>query len=314
MSNVAILQAYSRPNSANPHETFLNLYSPAAGNPLIVNLDTGSIGLVVPYAFVHDESNVCYKWAVSTGKTMTRKYEPSGITFTGTIYNLSELYFLDPENNRVNLGTITALVCDPAPHSPCMLGVALGSMPSLPDALLDNAFLNVENASSASPSPQTYSLHLTTSPEYTITVTLGQASEDLIGYSLIPLVANAACGSGFQMPYLDVSVTPPGNASVTGPCQLLMDCGISGMFFHSGSPITGSLLNAAFEISVHDAPNIRYAFTNGTPPTGPGAPAAVMPGGPGPQGQGYVNTGIHFLNVFDYFVDGVNGKMGFRPV
>lgn len=110
------------------------------------------------------------------------------------------------------------------------------------------------------------------------------------------------------------------------PATILMDTGVTGMMMSVAGIDTwqDQIGNATITISVPGAGGtaMSYSFSLG-PATAPGSypveqsssPAAPTDFAPiEASGQGFVNTGINVLREFDYYFDGLQGKIGFARI
>ncbi|MEE3624576.1 hypothetical protein UCD39_11325 [Nitrospirillum sp. BR 11752] len=303
-----------------------------------VNIDTGSVGIVVPIAALQDGQGNFLPWAVPTDETLTFIYEPSGNTRTGPVVTVTGLQVGDgtPEHTVV-LGPVRVMACTNV-DDVHMLGVGIGLeakatlAPSGNAATaLDNPFLNLRDMLGDSP---------TLLPAYALTaalqedgryglITLGQTADSLQGYRFLPLTPDADSPSGLQLPWVQLSVTPAGGIPIDTRAQLLMDAGITNMFIgiipKPDTPI--DWLNAAIAIQAQDGDGetaLDYSFVNTNPADGPGpnvncdpnqpaSPSRILNGGPSPQGGSFINTGVHLLAAYDYVVDAANDRLGLRP-
>ncbi|TWB40418.1 hypothetical protein [Nitrospirillum pindoramense] len=299
--------------SAAGQSVWLDIYT-EDNTPVLVNLDTGSNGLVLPYHATHDKNGNLYPWITKTTEQITRIYHPSGFTVAGTICTVSGLYFKEPNGNAVALNEIRALVCEEQ-HSGAMLGIGLGLVPTSTAQLLDNPFLNVTGQNPS------FNLTLSNTDPNQVTVTLGQSASDLSDYKFLSLNPNAAAASGFDMPTINVTTTPPSTdkhgTTITNICNMLMDCGIPGMYLtDSAVPSVGAGNSLAKELHGYKITlaaangSFSYHFTVGE--TGPGTPSYILQGGA--NSTGFVNTGINFLQVYSYYFDATTQQLGFQPV
>jgi hypothetical protein len=304
----ALLANVKKPQSES---VWLDIYT-QDGTPVLVNLDTGSNGLVLPYEATHDANGNLLPWIVSTGVPMTREYHPSGFTVEGVICKISGLYFLGSNNEKVALNEITALVCNKN-HGGAMLGIGMGLLPPSPDQLLDNPLLNVTGQNPS------FNLALTAQNPNQMTVTLGQPASELTGYSFLELTANSNAASGYAMPNITITLTPPNSANaVKNTYAMLMDCGIPGMYLSgtsipsvgSGNSLVPALMGYTIELAAANQ-SFSYQFTVGNPSTGNGAPTFILQGG---NDSGFVNTGINFLQAYNYYFDAKSSQLGFLSV
>lgn len=317
-----------------------------------VNIDTGSVGIVIPHELVVDASGQYYPWAEPTGGILELIYEPSGDTISGPVVRLSGLTLGD---GSIAIGPVRALAYTQGSGT-FMLGVGFGLeakskwLTAPPGAgagaaalCLDNPFLAIEGMS---PAPGA-----TFQAAYTLSaaggaspsagaVTFGQTPQSIAGFRFLSVTRDPESPSGFQLPWVDVAVTPAGQAPLpVTRAQLLMDAGIPGMFLgvfqpsppagSPSSPVPASWPGARIVVSAADgagAPVLEYAFTNVNPqldrtqavywntdPNEKASPSAVLHGGPSPQGGSFINTGVHVLARYDYHFDAVNARVGFRP-
>ncbi|TWB28494.1 hypothetical protein [Nitrospirillum bahiense] len=303
-----------------------------------VNIDTGSVGIVVPIATLQDGEGNFQPWAQPTGETLTFTYEPSGNTRTGPIVVVTGLQVGDgtPQGTAV-LGPVRVMACT-NDDTVYMLGVGIGleakatlSPSGNAATALDNPFLSLRDM--LEPNPAVL-------PAYALTaalqadgrhglVTLGQTIDSLQGYRFLPLVADSSSPSGLQLPWVQLTVTPQGGTPIQTQAQMLMDAGITNMFIgvipEPQPPIPW--LNTAVTIQAEDesgATALNYSFVNSQPADGPGpnvncdpsqpaSPSRILNGGPSPQDGSFLNTGVHLLAAYDYVVDAVNTRLGLRP-
>ncbi|ASG23801.1 hypothetical protein [Nitrospirillum viridazoti] len=303
-----------------------------------VNIDTGSVGIVVPIATLQDGEGNFQPWAQPAGETLTFTYEPSGNTRTGPVVVVTGLQVGDgtPQGTTV-LGPVRVMACT-NDDTVYMLGVGIGLeakatlTPSGNAATaLDNPFLNLRDM--LEPDPAVL-------PAYALTaalqdngrhglVTLGQTVDSLQGYRFLPLVADSSSPSGLQLPWVQLTVTPQGGTPIQTQAQMLMDAGITNMFIgvvpEPQPPIPW--LNTAITIQAEDEAGVtalNYSFVNTQPadgpspnvncdPSQPASPSRILNGGPSPQGGSFLNTGVHLLAAYDYVVDAVNTRLGLRP-
>lgn len=100
---------------------FTDLILPA-GERRRVNIDTGSVGIVIPHELVVDASGQYYPWAEPTGGVLELIYEPSGDTIAGPVVRLSGLTLGD---GSVAIGPVRALAYTQGSGT-FMLGVGFG--------------------------------------------------------------------------------------------------------------------------------------------------------------------------------------------
>lgn len=334
-----------------PGQFFTELVLPT-GVKEKVNIDTGSVGIVIPHTLVVDASGNYYPWAEPTGGVLELIYEPSGDTISGPVVRLSGLTLGD---GSIAIGPVRALAYTQGSGT-YMLGVGFGLeaksqwLTPPPNAgggaaalCLDNPFLAIEGMSrtpgAAFQAAYTLSAAGGASPSAG-SVTFGQTPDSITGFRFLSLTADPNSPSGFQLPWIDVAVTPQGQAPLpVTRAQLLMDAGIPGMFLGvfqpsppasgASSPVATSWPGARIAVSATDAagaPVLQYAFTDANPqldrtqavfwntdPNETASPSAVLHGGPSPQGGSFINTGVHVLARYDYHFDAVNARVGFRP-
>lgn len=330
---------------------FTDLVLPS-GERRRVNIDTGSVGIVIPHELVVDASGQYHPWAEPTGGVLELIYEPSGDTISGPVVRLSGLTLGD---GSIAIGPVRALAYTQGSGT-FMLGVGFGlearsQWLTAPEnagggaaaLCLDNPFLAIEGMSrapgAAFQAAYTLSAAGGTSPNAG-KVTFGQTPESIAGFRFLSARPDAESPSGFQLPWVDVAVAPQGQEPLPlTRAQLLMDAGIPGMFLgiflpsamaaSPATPVAARWPGARIAISAADGSGQRvleYAFTNANPqldrtravywntdPNEKASPSAVLHGGPSPQGGSFVNTGVHVLARYDYHFDAVNGRVGFRP-
>lgn len=320
------------------------------GATTTVNIDTGSVGFVLPATMLQDQSGAFLPWVKSTGQRMTLTYKPSTVTVSGTIVEVTGLTLTDvPEGETpIEIGTVRALAHDGS-AAPYMMGVGFGlqaqsymddpngqPLPGVStNTALDNPFMNVVGMSRepGAPFQAGYSLSAYGRGK----VTLGQTADTLAGFRFMPLTADPTSPSGYQLPWVDVRVTSPDGGAVQTKAQMLMDAGIENMFlavYEPSPPAAGTSpahlhidwAGKAVGIQARDAAGalvVDYGFVNANPSADahantntdldqPASPSTVLPGGPSPQGGSFLNTGVHPLAIYDYAVDFVNGQLGFR--
>ena len=93
--------------------------------PRQVNIDTGSVGFVIPNSLLIDQNTgTYYPWAVPMGETMTIICEPSGTTISGPIVTVSGLS-LAGENGPILIGPVKVLAHTDGADT-FMMGVGIG--------------------------------------------------------------------------------------------------------------------------------------------------------------------------------------------
>lgn len=316
-----------------------------SGEAVRVNIDTGSVGIVIPQSLVVSPSGTYYPWAEPTGESMEIVYRPSNDTISGPVVVLRGLRLGAGE---IELGPVRALA-----HTgggTFMLGVGFGfeaiNRYLAPAELagtsaataLDNPFLNIRGMSRepGAPFQAAYSISAFGPGASPGRITFGQTAESLAGYAFLPLRANDSVPSGFELPWVNLTVTPLEEDTLpTTRARLLIDTGISSMFlgiFEPSPPVSGmssrrvdvDLLGAAVNIYGADAAGevvLNHTFVNSKPGDGvhwicdaneKASPSKIMSGG-SPQTGSFINTGVHLLSKYDLHFDAVYGQLGLRP-
>lgn len=316
----------------------------------LFNIDTGSVGFVIPKSLLLQPGTTSYyPWVEPTGQTMTMIYKPSGVSPTGEIVTITGLT-LQGVDGTIPVGPVKALAHDETTHT-FMMGVGFGLQAishygpvdqpqpwTSAAGALDNPFLNLVGMSRdpGAPFQAAYAMSAATFGGVNGKVVFGQTEELLEGFRFLPITPDPASPAGFQLPWVDLTVTLPGQAPVETSAQLLMDAGIENMFlgvFQPSPPPPGGSANqlkvadwtnAEVRIRAADAagfPVIDYLFVNRDPQkvqfhltdaNQPASPNEILNGGPSPQGGSYINTGVHLLALYDYVLDAANNRLGFR--
>lgn len=307
-----------------------------------VDIDTGSVGIVIPQSLVVDSNGFYQPWAVPTGESMEIVYKPSNDTISGPIVTLSGLSLGD---GSIQIGPVKALAHTQA--GTYMLGVGFGleaisrflAPPSRAGqsaaTALDNPFLAIAGMSREPGAPFQAAYSLTASGPGPGMVTFGQTAQSISGFEFLSLTPDPTAPGGFQLPRVDLSVTTAdGKALPTTRAQLLVDIGIGSSFigvFNPSPPNPGALATrvdvdwpgASVNVSaVTDSgqPVLQYGFVNRTPgdgafvncdPNEKASPSHIMSGGSAQSGS-FINTGGHLLAKYDYHFDAVNARVGFR--
>ena len=350
-TEILTLQPELQVQNGLPSLFYTSLALPVPGSqPRRVNIDTGSVGFVIPQSLLIDPTtDTYYPWAESTSETMTVIYEPSGTTTSGPIVRVSGLS-LQSGNTTIPIGPVRVLAHTEGSDS-FMMGVGVGleakSHYGMADApqpwtsaatALDNPFLNIVGMSREPGAPfrTAYVMSAATYDGTPGLVTFGQTAQSLDGFHFVPMPADAASPAGFQLPWISVTMTPAGGSSIQTTAQILMDAGIENMFLSVYEPspppqgVTATKRPIAdwtnAEVRVHATDSagqtvLDYTFVNGNPGTEPfhntdpnqiASPSEILNGGPSPQGGSFINTGGHLLALYDYVVDAGNCRMGFR--
>ena len=332
-----------------PEKILTNLKFPN-GISKQVDIDTGSLGIVIPHELVSDPvTGNYYPWAAPTGQIMTIIYMPSKVTISGPLVKVSGLTLAD---GRIPIDPVTVLAYTLG-HDTYMMGIGFGleaighfGYPNAPQpgstaTALDNPLLAVTGMSRepGADFQAAYSLTAAVQSDGSAgQVTLGQTAASVAGFRFLPIAPRSTAPAGYELPWIDVTVTPAGTSSqpVTSRAQMLMDTGIGSMFLafftpspprpgQVAQPVPLSLPGAAVRIQARDGAGntvLDYGFVNAhaggdsrSPNTDKGQPASpseILHGGHSPQGGSFINTGIHVLALYDYHVDATFGQVGFR--
>lgn len=288
-----------------------------------VLIDTGSCGLVIPVALLHQGGNIANPFldGVRQLEQITIPYQPSSEDLSGYVYHVDAIDIgvsLDgtaPAFTAKNVKIVG--VTDAKKAGFGMMGVGFGR----PNPFADNLLLSA-------PAP--------VNPSYLFTpqgITVGYTQETLASaglgtFNFQSLARSQALDlpSDWQTPFAKVTL---GTTPFQGTA--LLDTGINSMmvaFPESGweKTLIGEQITVAWSIPDAIAPILSYSFTVGQAQqpsvltdsrptygvvgTSPARPSELIPVGNPPPAV-FVNTGINVIQLASYFYDAQAGLIGF---
>lgn len=293
----------------------------------IVKVDTGSTGIVIPAAVLHENGDPSLPLlpGVQQGGPAQITYQPSNNTLSGHYYTVGALRLgIGPVGDAAAIAeNVVVLGADNAPSAVGMMGVGFGRKSAL---AMTNPFLQVIGMAEGG-----------SYPSYLLTrtgIALALSPSDLADrfpdtrFAFQTLTYPAAGPAKTRNSWFWDS--PSATMSVAQlPAQagtMLLDTGLDLMLLElPWDGWTARLAGATISIAVpggdgSSGPILEYAFQVGAGPryqpaphSSPMAPASVEPRRVGETVTAFVNTGINVLRGYMYYFDARVGQVGFAP-
>ncbi|MFI5302592.1 MAG: hypothetical protein ACHREM_31260 [Polyangiales bacterium] len=299
----------------------LHLRIAAGGGPShIVQLDTGSTGIVLPRSAVGASAT-----SYSPTKPFSITYTSSGHIFSGETMRATVVLGLDAAGDPTGKPRTVTMDIGVADTAACASGYPSCTVPSSLDGI---GMLGVGFARGVAPTANAFLMLSDIGspafwPGYVVTgttLTLGLSPTLVAGFTAQALTTASTTLFDWSAPSGCVTVTA--TPAFTTTCgELLIDTGLAESIVQT-SPMPTSVIDAttnrlvtgtAVSIAIPDAtsPALTFSFTTGA--TNDATPSFVTWSDHLHSGHPFINTGRHLLAAADVYFDAKNGQYGVRP-
>ncbi|SNT21643.1 MULTISPECIES: hypothetical protein [unclassified Azospirillum] len=318
-------------NTADPQHNIPGQEVPGLAHK--VQVDTGSIGIVIPEEILHVDGDKTKDLlpGVTKGPACKIKYEPSNDQIEGNFYKVPSVAIgQNPDGTFVgHTAQITVMGATNMGMDYGMMGIGFDRQggPSAPGYALDNPYINFVGMSAGDPLVS-----------YTITPTETVIGLNLPDYQLQygRLLANPTeiklepaspktSGSGLNQknwltPQLQISISTLGSPI---SAAVLTDTGVTVMMMSCTTPdwadnLDGASVSVSANYTTFQMPyNIQFTLTEKDGKYFPvadsssDAPSEFLPRAVGTATENFVNTGIHPLFTHSYYYNAQNGYVCF---
>jgi len=340
MSNTPTISPVQIPTVGSTENIFhVEIGFPGLASPTTVQLDTGSIGIVLSASLFYEPGTYNYVSATNTvtgtllpgitiGDAVTVTYQPSSNDINGFYYTIDTLQIgFDANNQPVALASSIQVV-GATSATPHMMGIGFGR----PKSYGQNPFLNINGMDSGA----MYASMLLTTQGIWLGCTPSQAAMQL-PHSTFGFQKLSFQGASPQPLNSSQWTTPTGNFSVTGATDtqtndytilvdtglelMMLESGIASSYFTEGAivtvgiPVIPNNMNVSYSFEITGTAQVQLGsgstltnvYTTSAVSGGPTPPTYVAPIG----SSNFVNTGIHLLSGYQLFFDAVVGQVGY---